>query len=146
MPRRSTPVAVVVLAAALGGCGSASAPGTTTSHPAGTVPAIAARAPAPGEVLVRGAASPLTRGPFAFDGTYEVRFAQYEPSGDPVDFAQQTSFVSALERPAEPGTPVVRLFRTASATGHTRVTLHGRYLVDVSFGDFPFAVRFTPAG
>ncbi len=138
------PAALLALAAALGGCGSATTTGSTATRPARPVPALAARPPVGGEILVRGDASPLTRGPFAFDGTYEVRFVQYEPSGDPVDFAQQTSFVAALERPRLPGTPAIRLFRTAAPAGRTQVTLHGRYLVDVSFGDFPFAVRFTP--
>ena len=144
MPPRSSPVALLFLAAVLGGCGSTGSGGVTAGLTAHAAPALATRPPASGEILVRGAASPLARGPYAFDGSYTVRFVQYEPSGDPVDFRQQTSFVAALEHPATPGTPAIRLFRTAAASGRARVTLHGRYLVDVSFGDFPFAVRFTP--
>jgi len=133
-----------VLAAVLGGCGSGGPAGSTGTPRTRTVPALAARTPRAGEILVRGDTSPLTRGPFAFDGAYDVRFAQYEPSGDTVDFAHQTAFVAALERPNAARTTAVRLFRAAAAGGRTRLTLHGRYLVDVSFGDFPFAVRFTP--
>ena len=144
MPPRSSPVALLAVAAVLGGCGSSDPTGSTGARSARAAPALAARPPAHGEILVRGAASPLTRGPYVFDGSYVVRFVQYEPSGDPVDFAQETSFVAALERPSTPGTPAARLFRTAAPAGRTTVTLHGRYLVDVSFGDFPFAVRFTP--
>ena len=144
MPRRLPPTALIVLAAALTGCGSGSAaPAPQVTH-ADAVPVLATRAPAAGEILVRGEASPLTRGPYAFDGTYTVRFVQYEPAGAAVDFARQTAFVAALEHPASAGMTAVRLFRTAAASGRTRVTVHGRYLVDVSFGDFPFAVRFTP--
>ncbi len=144
MPRRHAPAVLLALAAALGGCGSAGSGGGTATLTAHAAPALATRPPAAGEILVRGESSPLTRGPYTFDGTYTVRFVQYEPSGDPVDFTQQTSFVAALEHPRTPGTPAIRLFRSATAAGRTRVKLRGPYLVDVSFGDFPFAVRFTP--
>jgi hypothetical protein len=40
----------------------------------------------------------------------------------------------------------VRLFRAAARTGRREVTLRGRYFIDVSFGDFPYAIRLTPVG
>ena len=39
----------------------------------------------------------------------------------------------------------VRLFHAARRTGRRTLALHGRLYVDVSFGDFPYAIRFTPA-
>jgi hypothetical protein len=36
------------------------------------------------------------------------------------------------------------VYRGARAAGRTTVRLHGRYLVEVQFGDFPYVVRFTP--
>ncbi|HVP01403.1 MAG TPA: hypothetical protein VMT10_02440 [Solirubrobacteraceae bacterium] len=142
MPHRAA-AALLAAAAALSGCGTAA---TTASAPRARrpPPALASQPVRPGEILVRGATSPLTRGPFAFDGSYLVRFVQYEPLGGHVDFARQTAFVADLEHPGTPGEPAVRLFRTAAAGGRRLLPLHGRYLVDVSFGDFPFALRFTP--
>ena len=40
----------------------------------------------------------------------------------------------------------MRLFRAAARTGRRTVTLHGRFYLDVSFGDFPYAIRLTPVG
>jgi hypothetical protein len=42
------------------------------------------------------------------------------------------------------GTGSVPLFHSASRTGRRTLALHGRLFVDVSFGDFPYAMRFTP--
>ena len=38
----------------------------------------------------------------------------------------------------------IRLFKASRRTGEKRLEIHGRYFVDVSFGDFPYAIRFTP--
>jgi hypothetical protein len=38
----------------------------------------------------------------------------------------------------------VKLFEAAARTSRRTLTLHGRLYVDVSFGDFPYAIRFTP--
>ena len=43
----------------------------------------------------------------------------------------------------EPG--VVRLARAAKRTGTSTVRLDGRLWINVSFGDFPYALRLTPA-
>lgn len=95
---------------------------------------------------MRGDGSPESRGPYAFEGRYVVRFEQFAPEDPNVDFAQQTAFVVALDRQAEQeGAGSVRLFRAARRTGRREVTLRGRLFVDVSFGDFPYALRFTPA-
>ena len=56
--------------------------------------------------------------------------------------------MATLDRRAEeraaPGS--VKLFRGgAPHRAARRLALHGRYYVDVSFGDFPYAIRFTPA-
>jgi hypothetical protein len=38
----------------------------------------------------------------------------------------------------------VPLFREAARTGRHEVRLRGRYTLDVSFGDYPYAIRITP--
>jgi len=95
---------------------------------------------------VRGEGSPATHGPFAFDGRYVVRFEQFAPEDPSLDFAGQTAFVASVDRHAEEDGPgSVRLFRAAKRTGRRTITLHGRLFIDVSFGDFPYAIRFSPA-
>jgi hypothetical protein len=78
------------------------------------------------------------------DGRYVVRFEQYAPEDPHLDFGGQTAFVADLQTPD--GRTAHHLFRAAKAHGETTVSAHGRYLVDVSFGDFPYILRFTPAG
>jgi hypothetical protein len=98
-----------------------------------------------GEIVVHGDASPASHGPFAFDGRYTVRFEQIAPEDPHLDFTGQTAFVAMVDRlPEQEGAGTVKVFSAAARTGRTRVTLHGRLYVDVSFGDFPYAIRFTP--
>jgi hypothetical protein len=97
-----------------------------------------------GEVILRAGASPRTHGPVTLDGRYVVRFEQYAPEDPHLDFGTQTAFVADLQTPG--GRVARHLFRAASATGRRTVTAHGRYLVAVSFGDFPYVLRFSPAG
>ena len=94
---------------------------------------------------MRGDLSPASHGPYAFDGRYVVRFQQFAPEDPNVDFTAQTAFVATLDRRAEQDGPgSVTLFHAASRTSRRTLTLHGRLFVDVSFGDFPYAMRFTP--
>jgi hypothetical protein len=146
------PVATVLLVAAAAGataCGG-SAPGDgTTAAPAlrAASPALARAPKKPGEVLVQAQASPQSHGPFALDGRYVVRFEQTAPEDPKLDFATQTTFVATLDRkPQQEGGDTVRLFRSAARTGRRTVTVHGRWYLDVSFGDFPYAIRLTPVG
>jgi hypothetical protein len=140
-------VLLVAAAAAATACGGGSARGGTS---AGTAPPAArpalARTPArPGEILVRGDASPRSHGPFDLRGRYTVRFEQIAPEDPELDFATQTAFVASLDRRAEvEDRASVRLFRVAARTGRRVVSLRGRYYLDVSFGDFPYAIRLTP--
>jgi hypothetical protein len=143
VPRRFL---LVIALAAIAGCGG----GADKREP----PPAASRAKVallqapklPGEVFVRGEGSPASHGPFTFDGRYVVRFEQFAPEDPRVDFARQTAFVVTVDRRAEQeGAGSVRLFRTAKRTGRRAITLHGRLFVDVSFGDFPYALRFSPA-
>jgi hypothetical protein len=99
----------------------------------------------PGEVLVEGKASPREHGPFRLDGRYRIRFQQTAPEDPSIDFSAETPFVARLLTPGERG-PGRRLFRSAADRGERTVTLHGRFLVSVEFGDWPYAIRFTPAG
>jgi hypothetical protein len=131
--------------AALTGCGGG-ADSPTPPPPASKAKVALLQAPKrAGEVIVRGEASPASHGPFAFDGRYVVRFEQFAPEDPHLDFTGQTAFVASVDRRAEEeGAGSIRLFRVAERTGRRTVTLHGRLYVDVSFGDFPYAMRFTP--
>ena len=144
-------VALVVLLAAGAGataCGGAGGGpgGTAAGSPPPKARLALARTPArAGEVLVRGGASPASHGPFRLRGRYVVRFEQVAPEDPELDFATQTAFVASLDRRAEvEDRSSVRLFRAAARTGRREVTLNGRWYLDVSFGDFPYAIRLTP--
>jgi hypothetical protein len=141
-------LACLLVAGAVAACGGRSAAGGAPAPPAGATaegvrPALADGPRRPGEILVVGEASPATHGPYAFDGRYTVRFEQIAPEDPRLDFGAEAAFVAAARRSAA-GAGGVRLFRAAARTGRRSVTLHGRLYVDVSFGDFPYAIRFTP--
>jgi hypothetical protein len=143
-------LACLLAAAVVAACGGRSAadrgarPGAGAEAEAAR-PALAAAPRRPGEIVVAGEASPATHGPYAFDGRYTVRFEQIAPEDPRLDFADQTAFVVELNRVAgRPGAGSVRLFRAAERTGRRGVRLRGRRYVDVTFGDFPYAIRFTP--
>jgi hypothetical protein len=139
---------LVLLAAGLSACGGAGAGGpggTAGTAPPPARPALARTPARPGEVLVRGDASPRSHGPFTLRGRYTVRFEQIAPEDPELDFSTQTAFVVSLDRRAQvEDRASVRLFRAAARTGRREVSLHGRYYLDVTFGDFPYAIRFTP--
>jgi hypothetical protein len=136
------------LLAALGlfaGCGGDTTTRERPPDPAKTKVALLQAPKRPGEILVRGDLSPAAHGPYGFDGRYVVRFEQFAPEDPNVDFTAQTAFVATLDRRAEQDGPgSIRLFHAARRTSRRTVTLHGRLFVDVSFGDFPYALRFTP--
>jgi hypothetical protein len=144
---RLAPLLLAFAALAAAACGaSGTAPGTDAAAPPKARPALARTPARPGEVIVGGEASPASHGPFDLKGRYVVRFEQIAPEDPEMDFAAQTAFVATLDRRAEVDGPgSVRLFRAAARTGRRAVTLDGRYFVDVSFGDFPYAIRLTPA-
>lgn len=128
----------------LAGCGnSGEQPATATS--AADVPALASAQRQPGEVVLRGELSPATHGPVDLAGRYRVRFVQHAPEDPHLDFAGQTAFVATLRRAGSPRAAPVDLFHKAGRTGERRLTLDGRYLVEVAFGDYPYVIRFTPA-
>jgi hypothetical protein len=131
--------------AVLAGCGSDSENPARPPDPKTAKVALLQAPKRPGEVIVRGDLSPASHGPYAFDGRYVARFEQFAPEDPSIDFTDQTAFVATLDRRAEqdgPGT--VKLFEAAQRTSRRTLTLHGRLFVDVSFGDFPYAIRFTP--
>lgn len=100
---------------------------------------------APGEIVVAGEASPASHGPYEFEGEYTVTFEQRAPEDPNLDFTQQTSFVADLDTEAEiPRSDSVKLFEEAEAKGERTLTIDGTFFVDVSFGDFPYVIRFTP--
>ena len=118
---------------------------TKPPDPAKTKVALLQAPKRAGEIIVRGDLSPASHGPYPFDGRYLVRFQQFAPEDPNLDFTAQTAFVATLDRRAEvEGPGSVKLFHAASRTGRRTLTLHGKLFVDVSFGDFPYAMRFTP--
>jgi hypothetical protein len=131
-------LALAVLAAC-GSDGDSSSTATTAA-----LPELARRPAARGEIVVRGGASPSTRGPYAFSGRYLVRFEQYAPENPSLDFASQTPLSVALTRREGYETGAVKLFEVAARKGRRERTIRGRYFVDVSFGDFPYVIRFMP--
>jgi hypothetical protein len=139
-------VALSAALALLAGCGSEAATPTKPPDPAKAKVALLQAPRRAGEIIVRGDLSPASHGPYAFDGRYVVRFEQFAPEDPHVDFTAQTAFVTTLDRNAEQDGPgSVTLFHAARRTGRRTLALHGRLFVDVSFGDFPYAIRFTPA-
>jgi hypothetical protein len=141
--RRAVPLVAVLVV--LAGCGNEAAKRTKPPDPAKARVALLQAPKRAGEIIVRGDLSPASHGPYAFDGRYVVRFEQFAPEDPNVDFTAQTAFVATLDRNAEQDGPgSIRLVRAARRTGRRTLALHGKLFVDVSFGDFPYALRFTP--
>jgi hypothetical protein len=132
-------------AVALPGCGdggpAAKAPTATTSA---ALPALAGRPAATGEIVMRGESSPATHGPYTFDGRYLVRFEQYAPEDPALDFSGQTPLTVGLQRREGDPSGAIAVFQAAERNGRRELEIRGRYFVDVSFGDFPYVLRFTP--
>lgn len=150
-PRAAALLAAIAFGGPLAACGSGDGDAAPTVPAAGATsaaaPPLLREPPREGEIVVDGEASPETHGPFAFDGRYLVRFAQYAPEDPDLDFTAQTAFAARLG-PARPGPRAryVKLFETAARTGRRTVELSGEHVVEVEFGDFPYVVRFTPVG
>jgi hypothetical protein len=96
-----------------------------------------------GEILFSGETSPASHGSFRLNGRYLVRFEQFAPEDANKDFSKETPFTASLRR-ASSSASGFRLFGAKRASGQRVLTRHGRYVLDVTFGDFPYAVRFTP--
>ena len=142
VPRR---LLLVLALAAIAGCGGGSQKREPPPAASKAKVALLQAPKRPGEIIVRGDLSPASHGPYDFDGRYVVRFEQFAPEDPNVDFTAQTAFVATLDRNAEQDGPgSVRLFHAARRTGRRTLALHGRLFVDVSFGDFPYAIRITP--
>jgi hypothetical protein len=130
---------------ALTGCGGDDGSSrTATTATTTALPALARSPRAPGEIVLTGDASPATHGPYTFSGRYLVRFEQYAPEDPNLDFTSQTPLTAALTRREGDTAGAIKLFETAARRGRRALTIRGRYLVDVSFGDFPYVIRFTP--
>jgi hypothetical protein len=148
--RRAGFVLVPLMALVLAACGDdgkAPAPvsptATLTTAAAQKEPPLARVPLSTGELLFSGATSPATHGSFELDGRYLVRFEQFAPEDAKKDFSHEKPFTASL-RPAKSSAPGFKLFGAARASGQRVVTRHGRFALDVTFGDFPYAVRFTP--
>jgi hypothetical protein len=130
-----------VAAALVGACGAD--PAAAPPQPsAAQAPELARRPARAGEIVLRGDASPRTHEPIALHGRYLVRFEQFAPEDPDLDFTSQTSFVADLIDGDERSK---RLFRAAERSGSRRLRADGSFVVDVTFGDFPYVIRFTPA-
>jgi hypothetical protein len=141
---------VLLIPAVLAGCGGDSgdratgSSGTATTATGTPVPALGRRPAAPGEIVVAGETSPETHGPYAFHGRYLVRFEQVAPEDPKRDFASQTPFTAALTRREDDPRGAIQLFQAARRSGRRELVIRGRYFVGVSFGDYPYVIRFTP--
>jgi hypothetical protein len=138
--------ALLALTIVIAACGGKSATPPPAAGPgAQGAPALLKQKVRKGEVMVDAEYSPHRDGPYRFDGTYLVRFAQYDPEAPRMSFTDQTPFVAYLSglgrRPKK-----IALFHQAAAGGERTMRLHGNYFVEVSFGDFPYVLRFTPTG
>ena len=139
-------LAMLALFGLLTGC-AAEAPRPTPPPDAAKTQVALLQAPKrPGEVLLRGELSPASHGPYAFDGRYVVRFEQFAPENPErrLHAARRRSSRPSTAAPRRRAPGSVKLFHAARRTARRTVTLHGRLYVDVSFGDFPYAIRFTP--
>jgi hypothetical protein len=135
---------LAMVVAVLAGCGGR-APAPAPEPTSTAVPELARTPQRAGEILIRGDTSPASHGPYSFRGDYTVRFEQYSPEDPKTDFTAATSFVAALDRRAQiKGRDSLRLFRAARAGQTRRLRIDGRFYVDVTFGDYPFVIRFTP--
>ena len=145
-PFRSLPIAFfVALSLALAGCGIDSPePPPTGGAGSPGAPAMLGQELKPGEVMVEAEASPQIEGPYRFAGRYRVKFVQYAPEAPGRGFAGQTPFVANLLSANDPRAKPIPLFHAAAKDGERTVEINGRYLVEVAFGDFPYAMRFTP--
>jgi hypothetical protein len=144
---RPSVVALLGATALLSACGGDPARGGNAADgpPPVARPALARPAQRAGEILVQGQGSPASHGPFVLRGRYTARFEQIAPEDPELDFGGQNAFVATLDRRAEEQAgDSVRLFRVAARTGRRTVTVRGRWFIDVSFGDFPYAIRLTP--
>jgi hypothetical protein len=138
--------ALLALTIVAAGCGGTSATPPPAAGPtAQGAPALLKQKVRKGEVMVDAEYSPHRDGPYRFDGTYLVRFAQYDPEAPRTSFADQTPFVADLVGPGRRPKKVA-LFHKGAAGGERTMRLHGTYFVEVSFGDFPYVLRFTPTG
>jgi hypothetical protein len=138
---------VAAVALALAACGSDSPePPPTGGAGSPGAPALLERKLRPGEVLIDAEASPQLEGPYRFAGRYRVQFVQYAPEAPGRGFADATPFVANLLSAPDPRAKPIPLFHAAAKGGERTLTIDGRYLVEVAFGDFPYALRFTPLG
>jgi len=138
--RRILPLLLVLVAGCGGGSTAADRPPANESASA----PLAKEERVPGEIVVRGEASPLQKGPVMLNGRYDVRFQQIAPEDPDLDFSQETPFVARLEPPDGRGRRSIKLFRSATGEGRTTVDESGRWRVVVEHGDFPFVLRLTP--
>ena len=121
-------------------------PPTKPPDPAKSQVALLQAPKRPGEILVRGDLSPASHGPYAFDGRYVVRFQQFAPE-DPNARLHRPDGLRGDAWTATPRSKARAACRSSTppaAPGRTTLALHGKLFVDVSFGDFPYAMRFTP--
>jgi hypothetical protein len=144
---RALTALLAVAALVLAGCGDGTVAGDPPPTTTSVTPALAKAPRKPGEILVKGEASPGTHGPFQLAGTYTARFQQYAPEDPDLDFTGQTPFVARLDPHADSddgGRDTVKLFESAAGSGRVTIRAKGRLYLDVEFGDFPYVIRLTP--
>jgi len=147
MPRYRAIALIAVLALAYEGCGGDDKGSKTTqtapSAASLKVPPLARKEPAAGDLLFTGQKTPTSYGTFRLNGAYNVRFEQIAPEDRTKDFSKETAFTARLRKDGS-RSQGAKLFSSAAATGQTEIKRRGSYILDVTFGDYPYAVRFTP--
>jgi len=136
--------AAALLVACGGGDSGSKSPAPTGPAAIKAAPALARTAAKAGEFLFTGQASPASYGPIDLDGRYLVRFEQVAPEDPKLDFTGQTPFEASLQKREGDSQGAVKLFSAASRTGRRELEIKGRYVLDIAFGDFPYAIRLTP--
>jgi len=138
---------LLAVATVVAGCGTDTSAGPDPVRADDAAKPALLRAPKrPGEIILRGEFTPATRGPVTLRGSYVVRFEQYAPEDPRTDFRGATALVVRLDRRPEDARGGMRVFRRAARTGTRRIDADGRWFVDVTFGDYPYVIRFTPSG
>lgn len=143
---RGSALALAGVVLAVAGCGENSSAGPKPVTGKAAAPSLATQPAGEGEIVVRGEAGPEDHGPYAFEGRYRVRFEQRAPEDPRLDFTQQTPFTAVLVRRGTTGPDgsTLKLFEQARRSGQKTLMIRGRWTVSVEYGDFPYALRFTP--
>ena len=138
--------ALIVAIVLLAGCGSEAKPPTKPPDPAKSQVALLKAPKRPGEILLSAGTSPPRRTARTPSTVATSCASSSSRPRTPTSTSppRRPSWRRLDRRPRWKARAACTLFHAASRTGRRTLALHGRLFVDVSFGDFPYAMRFTP--